>query len=149
MIRDLALMAGCRVGPVRKLLQVDRPSTAVDGTIDGVKTALNTIRFCGKDPAVSIRLVENFTAEAEGLRFQCDYNGKIIQCGIATRALRELIDFHQIKDTDDSVCHLVQEIERLVNAKCEAGRFEQNGWLVIWPVDLLRYGYDGRQKPAA
>ena len=98
---------------------------------------------------MSIRLVENFRAEAEGLRFQCDYNGKIIRCGIAARALRELIDFHQIKDTDESARHLVQEIERLVNAKCEAGRFEQNGWLVIWPVDLLRYGYDGRQNSAA
>jgi hypothetical protein len=98
---------------------------------------------------VSIRLLENFSAEAEGLRFQCDHNGTIIQCGIAASVLRELIDFHQIKGEDDAIRRLVLEIERLVNAKYDAGRFEQNGWLVIWPVDLLRYGYEGRQKSAA
>ena len=98
---------------------------------------------------MSIRLLENFSTEADGVRFQCDRNGKIIECGIAANALRELMDFHQIKGTDEAVRHLVVEIERLVNAKCEAGRFEQNGWLVIWPVDLLRYGYAGRQESAA
>jgi hypothetical protein len=61
-----------------------------------------------------------------------------------------LIDFHRIKSTESEALRaLLPEIERLVNAKYDAERFEENGWLVIWPVDLLRYGYQGRDEPAA
>jgi hypothetical protein len=64
--------------------------------------------------------------------------------------LRDLIDFHRINSTNDEALRaLLPELERLVNAKCNAGRFEENGWLVIWPVDLLRYGYQGRDESAA
>jgi hypothetical protein len=92
----------------------------------------------------------SFSAHSEGLCFQCDRDGEIIQCGIADVAVRDLIDFHHIKITeDDALRGLLPEIERLVNAKCDAGRFEESGWLVIWPVDLLRYGYQGREKSAA
>ena len=92
----------------------------------------------------------NFKAQSEGVGFQCSCDGKIIQCGIANAALRDLIDFHSIKSTEDAAFRtLLPEIERLANAKCDAGRFEENGWLVIWPVDLLRYGYQGRDKSAA
>jgi hypothetical protein len=100
---------------------------------------------------VSLRVnFESFNAQSRGLCFQCDLDGKTIQCGIADVALRDLIDFHRIKSTtDEPLRALLPEIERLVSAKCDAGRFEENGWLVIWPVDLLRYGYQGRHKSAA
>ena len=95
-------------------------------------------------------IFQSFDAQSKGLCFQCDGDGKIIQCGIADAALRDLIDFHRIKSTNDEALRaLLPELERLVNAKCNAERFEENGWLVIWQVDLLRYGYQGRDKSAA
>jgi hypothetical protein len=104
-----------------------------------------------KEFDVSLKVIfDSFSAQSKGVCFQCDGGGKIIQCGIADVAIRDLIDFHRIKDTEDKeVRALLTEIERLVNAKCDAGRFEENGWLVIWPVDLLRYGYQGRKRSAA
>jgi hypothetical protein len=101
--------------------------------------------------SVSLKVVfESFTAHSKGLCFQCDREGEIIQCGIADVALRDLVDFHRIKSTESEALRaLLPEIERLVNAKYDAERFEENGWLVIWPVDLLRYGYQGRDEPAA
>jgi hypothetical protein len=100
---------------------------------------------------VSLRVIfESFSAQSEGLCFQCDHEGAVIPCGVADVALRDLIDFHRIKSTEDEALHaLLPEIERLANAKFYAGRFEDNGWLVIWPVDLLRYGYRRRDKSAA
>jgi hypothetical protein len=100
---------------------------------------------------VSLKIIfESFAAQPKGLCFQCDHGGKIIQCGIADVALLDLIDFHRINSTKgEPLRDLLPELERLVNAKCDAGRFEGNGWLVIWPVDLLRYGYQGRDKSAA
>jgi hypothetical protein len=100
---------------------------------------------------VSLRVIaRSLSAQLKGLCFQCDRDGTIIHCGIAADALRDLIDFHRIKSSEDKALRaLLPEIERLVNAKCNAGRIEENGWLVIWPVDLLRYGYLGRDKSAA
>jgi hypothetical protein len=100
---------------------------------------------------VSLRVIfDSFNAQSKGLCFQCEHDEKIVQCGIAEVALRDLIDFHRINCTEDEALRaLLPEIERLVNAKCDAGRFEENGWVVIWPVDLLRYGYQGRDKSAA
>jgi hypothetical protein len=102
---------------------------------------------------LSLRIIfDSFSAaQSKGLCFQCERDGKIIQCGIAGVAVLDLIDFHRIKITDgaDTLRALLPEIERLTNAKCDAGRFEENGWLVIWPVDLLRYGYQGPRKSAA
>jgi Protein of unknown function (DUF1488) len=100
---------------------------------------------------VSLKVAfDSFSAKSKGLCFQCDLDGEIIQCGIADVALRDLVDFHRIKSTESEALRaLLPEIERLVNAKYDAERFEENGWLVIWPVDLLRYGYQGRAEPAA
>jgi hypothetical protein len=100
---------------------------------------------------VSLKIIfDSFSAQSNGLCFHCDGGGRIIQCGIADVALRDLLDFHRIKDTEDKALRaLLPEIERLANAKCDAGRFEENGWLVIWPVDLLRYGYQRRERSAA
>jgi hypothetical protein len=63
--------------------------------------------------------------------------------------LRDLIDFHRIKSTvADASRAFLPEIERLANAKCAAGRFEECGGLLIRPGDLLRYGFQ-RGKQAA
>jgi hypothetical protein len=95
-------------------------------------------------------LAESLDAQAAGMLFQCDRGGTIIQCGIAALALCDLIDFHRVKGSEDAAFRtLLPEIERLLKAKCDAGRFEKTGWLLIWPVDLLRYGFRGRRKAAA
>jgi hypothetical protein len=104
-----------------------------------------------KEFDMSLRVIfDSLSAQSNGLCFQCDRDGKIIQCGIAEAALRDLIDFHRIQSNKYKALRaLLPEIERLANAKCDAGRFEESGWLVIWPVDLLRYGYQGRHESAA
>jgi hypothetical protein len=51
--------------------------------------------------------------------------------------------------SDEPLRALLPELECLVDAKCNAGRFEKNGWLVIWPGDRLRYGYQGRNQSDA
>ncbi len=87
-----------------------------------------------------------------GLLFQCDLSGKIIQCGIFETALRDLLDFHDAtddEDEDETLRAVLSEIERIVTAKYEAGRFESNGWLIIGRADLLRYGYWRRVSSAA
>ena len=94
-------------------------------------------------------LAESLSARPEGLSFRCDRNGHAIQGSITDVALRDLIDFHRFNSSKDKALRiLLPEIERLAKAKCDAGRFEENGRLVIWRVDLLRYGYQGQDTPA-
>jgi hypothetical protein len=108
-------------------------------------------------PALEKELVVSLTVFAEtlsarqgGLCFRCDRNEHTVQGGISELALRDLTDFHALNSSKDKALRvLLPEIERLTNAKCDAGRFEENGWLVIRPVDLLRYGFQGRARPAA
>ena len=85
-------------------------------------------------------------AQAEGLSFQCGGDGETIECEVASEVLRDLLAFHRF-DNDDAMRALLPEIERLANAKSDAGRFEEDGALVIRTADLLRYGFQA--KPAA
>jgi hypothetical protein len=86
-------------------------------------------------------------ARPDGLLFQCDLSGSVIQCGIFEPALRDLMEFQSADDGEDEILRAVlSEIERIVRAKYEAGRFEDNGRLMIWPADLLRYGYWRRRE---
>jgi hypothetical protein len=95
-------------------------------------------------------IVESLEAHAKGVLFQCDCGDGKIDGGITDTALRDLIDFHRIKSTAaDASRVLLPELERIVNAKCDAGRFEEDGGLLIRPVDLLRYGFQRRKKRAA
>jgi hypothetical protein len=57
---------------------------------------------------VSLRVIfDSFEAHSRGLCFQCDRDGKIVQCGIADVALRDLIDFHRIKSTADEALRVL------------------------------------------
>lgn len=93
-------------------------------------------------------VADSLKAEAGGLLFEANSPTGPVQCAISEEALRDLLDFHAARSTKDETSRLVLlEIERLAAAKCEVGRLEQNGWIVIRPADLLRYGYEA--KPAA
>jgi hypothetical protein len=104
-----------------------------------------------RESAVPVTVIAgSFEAQPEGLVFQCRHGEKIIKCSIADVALHDLICFHRIKKTEDKPYRvLLPEIERLVNAKYDAGRFEEDGGIVVRSVDLLRYGFKGRAKSAA
>jgi hypothetical protein len=108
---------------------------------------MRTARRLLEKMTLSLKIIfDSFSAHLEGLCFQCDRDGEFIRCAIVEVAVRDLIDFHRSNFTeDDALRALLPEIERLVSAKCDAGRFEEGGWLVIWPADLLRYGYQGRR----
>jgi hypothetical protein len=95
---------------------------------------------------VSLRLIsESLEVQSAGLSFQCDHDGEIIYCGVASEVLRDLLSFHRLEGSGhDAFRALLQEIERLVNAKSDAGRFEEDGVLVIRDVDLLRYGFQAK-----
>jgi hypothetical protein len=95
-------------------------------------------------------LPQSLEAQSDGIRFQCRLGDKIIECGIVDVALRDLVSFHRIRKTEhDSLRVVLPELERLVNAKYQAGRLEEDGWVVIRSVDLLRYGFRERVKSAA
>jgi hypothetical protein len=111
--------------------------------------ALATNHRSEKGLIVSLTVIaDSLVARAEGVLFQCDRGGETISCGILALALRDLIDFHRIKSSEkDAFRVLLPEIERLVNAKYDAGRLESDG-LFIRSVDLLRYGFQRRRKAA-
>jgi hypothetical protein len=94
-------------------------------------------------------IVESLEAHSNGVLFRCDSGDGEIVCGITDTALRDLIDFHRIKSpAADASRAFLLEIERLANAKRDAGRFEECGGIVIRPGDLLLYGFQ-RQNRAA
>src|ERR1700692_640853 len=87
-----------------------------------------------KGLVVSLTIIEeSLTAQTYGLGFQSDCaDGKIVQCGITNLALADLVDFHHIKGAAAGALRvLLPEIERLANAKYEAGRLEEDGGLLI------------------
>jgi hypothetical protein len=98
---------------------------------------------------VSLRVIAgSLKAQAAGLSFQCGGEGETLDCEVASEVLRDLLAFHRFEGGgSDAMRALLPEIERLANVKSDAGRFEEDGTLVIRPVDLLRYGF--QHKPAA
>jgi hypothetical protein len=100
---------------------------------------------------MSLRVIAgSLGALSKGLCFRCDHDGRPLYGGISDGALLDLIDFHRFNcGRDKALRALLPAIERLANSKCDAGRFEENGSIVIRPVDLLRYGYQGQEKSAA
>jgi hypothetical protein len=70
--------------------------------------------------SLTVRL-ESLEAHAEGVLFRCDCGDGDIVCAITDTALRDLIDFYRIKSTAaDASRVLLPELERIVNAKCDA-----------------------------
>ena len=98
---------------------------------------------------MSLRVIAgSLKAQAAGLSFQCGGEGETLDCEVASEVLRDLLAFHRFEGGgSDAMRALLPEIERLANVKSDAGRFEEDGTLVIRPVDLLRYGF--QHKPAA
>src|ERR1700722_11265491 len=103
----------------------------------------------GRELSVSLRVIAgSLKAQAAGLSFQCGGEGEAVDCEGASDVLRGLLAFHQFEGAGgDAVRSLLPEIERLANAKIDAGRSEEDGTLVIRTADLLRYGF--QTKPAA
>jgi len=101
-----------------------------------------------KELSVSLRVIAaSLRAQSAGLSFQCGRDGETIDCGVAGDVLRDLLTFHQFDDSgEDPFRALLPEIERLANAKSDAGRFEEDGALVIRAVDLLRYGFQAKSR---
>jgi hypothetical protein len=99
-----------------------------------------------REPALTLRVIANsLKAESAGLSFQCDHDGRAIDCGIASDVLGDLLAFHRFEGSGgDAFRALLPEIERLVTAKSDAGRFDENGALVIRVADLLRYGFKAK-----
>jgi hypothetical protein len=95
---------------------------------------------------VSLRVIAgSLKAHSGGLSFQCDHDETTINCCVASDVLRDLLAFRRLESSGDNAFRaLLPEIERLANAKFEAGRFEENGVLAIREVDLLRYGFQAK-----
>jgi hypothetical protein len=90
-------------------------------------------------------IVGSLQVHSAGMSFQCDHHGKTINCGVASDVMRDLLTFYRLEHFSDNAFRAVlPEIERLANAKRNAGRFEENGTLVIREVDLLRYGFQAK-----
>jgi hypothetical protein len=86
----------------------------------------------------------------QSLTFQCEHGMKTIGASISSETLRDMTDFHRITGSqEEGFRALLPEIERLLNAKCQAARFEKNGELSIRAADLLRFGFRARYKAAA
>src|SRR5437764_597274 len=78
---------------------------------------------------VTLRIIPTSLApQPDEVRFQFDCNdGRVIQCSITDDALRDLIDFHRVKNTDEDTSRvLLPEVERLANAKYDARRLEED-----------------------
>jgi hypothetical protein len=71
---------------------------------------------------VSLRAIfDSFKAHSRGPCFQGDGDGRIVQCGIAEVALRDLIDFHSIKSTADEALR-APIVAKLLSHKLYGGR---------------------------
>lgn len=87
-------------------------------------------------------IVETLRIGSLSVAFKCEAGETIIVCGIMSDAVRDLIDVNQLNATNDGgISALLQAIERLVNLKHDAGKFEENGELVIRTSDLVHYGF--------
>jgi hypothetical protein len=89
-------------------------------------------------------------AQPKTISFRCAGEGGQIDCQMTAAALRDLLEFHRLNFSNEGAFEtLLPEIERLVNSKFNAGRFDENGELWIRVADLLRYGYSEQNETAA
>jgi hypothetical protein len=82
---------------------------------------------------------------------QLAHGTRMIACTVERQALRDLADYHLGEALPDVAAfgELLQEIERLANAKFYAGRVEESGDVVITSADVLLYGFEARWAKAA
>jgi hypothetical protein len=86
-------------------------------------------------------------AQSHGIAFRANYYGdKNVDCRISRDALLDLAGYHQLSGRDDELFEALRgEIERLMNRKYRARRLETNGELLVASVDILLYGFRGRE----
>jgi len=115
-----------------------------------MKCVYSTNSHSARSSSVPLKVVAgSLKAQSAGLSFQCSCDGETIECEVAGEVLRDLLAFHRFEDRgDDAIRALLPEIERLANIKSDAGRFEEDGTLVIRAADLLRYGFQGKSAAA-
>jgi hypothetical protein len=92
---------------------------------------------------ISLKLVPGtINAVSNALLFQCGDGAKAIACSITAGALDDILQYHRLEVMgDDADEALLEKIERILNAKFNAGRIEPDGSLVIKTIDVLRYGF--------
>jgi len=115
-----------------------------------MKFVYSTNRYSARSSAVPLKIVAgSLKAQSAGLSFHCRGDGETIDCEVAGEVLHDLLAFHRFEGRgDDAVRALLPEIERLANIKRDAGRFDEDGTLVIRPADLLRYGFQAKSAAA-
>jgi len=92
--------------------------------------------------------VSTLHAGSQGLSFQCNNGREQIACVISAETLRDLIGFQGLNQMDEGAFRLLlPQIERIVSAKYEVGRIEENGALSICTADILRYGRGTGRPP--
>jgi hypothetical protein len=94
--------------------------------------------------------VATLRAGSQGLLFQCNNGDEQISCVIPPQTLRDLVEFNDFSEMDESAFRaLLPQIERIVTAKYEIGRIEEDGALSICTADILRYGLRKRDRSPA
>lgn len=76
-------------------------------------------------------------------RFHDEDPSRTVPCTVTIQVLQDLGSYHNLSFTAEEVLDvLIPELDRLASVKYRAGRFEQNGEIVIRGSDLLRYGFE-------
>jgi len=94
-------------------------------------------------------------ARPDGLLFQCDLSGKIIQCGIAEAALRDLVDlFHVSGSKEETFRAVLSEMQHIVNtnlidSKATAGSSFDRSIFSATDIGGGRILRPERQRPGA
>jgi hypothetical protein len=98
-----------------------------------------------------LKVIEGtLSVRPQSLAFRCENGMQTVSGSISAETLRDMTDFHQVKGSpEEGFRALLPEIERLLNAKLQARRIDANGELAIRAADLLRFGFQARDKAAA
>jgi hypothetical protein len=100
---------------------------------------------------IPLKLVPGtINVESNALSFRCGDGAKSIDCSITAGALDDILQYHRLEASNDDVDEaLLNKIERILNAKSNAGRIGPDGSLVIKTIDVLRYGFREGDHSAA
>jgi len=89
--------------------------------------------------------------QSHGIAFRASYHGDgSVDCRISREALFDLAGYHRLRGGEEELFQaLYPEIERLLTAKYGGRRIEEDGELLVASADLLLYGFEERDEPAA